>query len=215
MWIFALLVWVSILAVQETRLVFMEITGEHPYIGGFVKFFFLASMGDLLGIRIRNGEWVIPGCFIYKAFVWGLFGMAITLLFPVYMGGVSAAQQSGYLPFAGSIIAQAFFGSVIMNVTFGPMLYVYHKFSELLIDSGYEEPKEKIMVSDLVDRVDWHTMVSFSWLINCVFIWIPCHTLVFILPSEYRVLASAFLSILLGVLVSFAKKKKISYREKA
>jgi hypothetical protein len=36
--------------------------------------------------------------------------------------------------------------------------------------------------------------------------WIPAHTITFLLPSEYRVLSAAFLSIALGTILAFAKK---------
>jgi len=99
-----------------------------------------------------------------------------------------------------------------MNVTFGPMLYIYHKFGDLFIDMVYEKKKknlaDKITLSAMVDRVNWYRMVSFSWMTTCIFIWIPCHTIVFLLPSEYRVLASASLSILLGILIAVSNKYK-------
>ena len=85
-------------------------------------------------------------------------------------------------------------------------MYIYHKFGDLFIDLKYEKKGSSVTVKDLVDRVDWYTTVSFSWLKTCIFIWIPCHTIVFLLPAQYRVLASAFLSILLGILVAVSKK---------
>ena len=206
LWGAVLLLWILILAIPITRTVFIETTDAHPYMGGFFKFFILATMGDLLGVRILNGYWIIPKGFIFKAIVWGILGMMITLVFTVFTGGTAVAQSTGRLPFADSKLAQAFFGSAIMNLTFGPMMYIYHKFGDLFIDLKYEKKGGRVTVKDLVDRVDWYTMVSFSWLKTCTFIWIPCHTLVFLLPVQYRVLASAFLSILLGILVAMSKK---------
>ncbi len=206
LWAAVLLLWILILAIPTTRTVFMETTDAHPYMGGFFKFCILATMGDLLGGRILNGNWIIPKGFVLKAIVWGILGMMITLVFTVFTGGAAVAQTSGKLPFAGSKLAQAFFGSAIMNLTFGPMMYIYHKFGDLFIDLKYEKKGGKVTVKDLVDRVDWYTIVSFSWLKTCIFIWIPCHTVVFLLPMQYRVLASAFLSILLGILVAVSKK---------
>ena len=206
MWGAVLLIWILILAIPTTRVVFIQVTDVHPYIGGFFKFFILASMGDWLGVRILKHEWIIPKGFIFKAIVWGVIGMMITLVFTVFTSGAGAAQSAGRLPFAGSKLAQAFFGSTIMNLTFGPMMYIYHKFGDLFIDVKYEKKGGKVTVKELVDRVDWYTIVSFSWLKTCIFIWIPCHTVVFLLPPEYRVLASAFLSILLGILVTVSKK---------
>lgn len=207
LWASVLLIWILILVVPATRTTFIEVTEAHPYMGGFFKFFILASMGDWLGVRILKGEWIIPKGFILKAVVWGILGMMITLVFTVFTAGAGAAQVAGKLPFAGSKLAQAFFGSTIMNLTFGPMMYIYHKFGDLIIDVSYEKKGNKITVKDLVDRVDWYTIVSFSWLKTCIFVWLPCHTIVFLLPSEYRVLASAFLSILLGIIIAISKKK--------
>ena len=197
------------LAVPETRTTFIEVTDAHPYIGGFFKFFILASMGDWLGIRILKCEWIIPKGFILKAIVWGIIGMMITLVFTVFTEGAGAAQAVGRLPFAGSKLAQAFFGSTIMNLTFGPMMYIYHKFGDLIIDVSYEKKGGKITVKDLEGRVDWYTIVSFSWLKTCTCVWIPCNTIVFLLPPEYRVLSSAFLSILLGIIIAVSKKGSI------
>lgn len=208
LWSTALLVWILVLAIPSARTVFLGVTDAHPYLGGFIKFACLATMGDLLGARILNGQWSIPNGFFYKAALWGLIGMAITLLFTVYSAGAEGAQAAGKLPFAGSTLAKAIFTSVIMNLTFGPMMYIYHKFGDIIIDMKLE--KTKITVEALVNKVDWHSMVGFSWLKTCPLVWIPCHSLVFLLPGSYRVLASAFLSILLGILVAMSKKSSVN-----
>lgn len=163
-------------------------------------------MGDLLGIRIIQKRWEIPNGLLFKALVWGSLGMVITLMFTVFIGGTEFAQSSGLLPFEGSLVFRAIFASIIMNATFGPMLYVYHKFGDLLVDSRYEN-ENFISVKGLVNQVDWYSMVHFSWLKTCIFVWMPCHGLVLMLPAEYRVVTSAFLSILLGILVSLTKSR--------
>lgn len=206
LWSFILLMFIVILIIPASRTVFNTVTSMHPYIGGFMKFAILATMGDLLGGRILKGEWNIPNGFIFRAAVWGIIGMMITLVFPVFTGGVAAAQSSGMLPFAGSKLAQAFFGSTIMNVTFGPMIYMYHKFGDIYIDIKCENNGGKLTVKEFVNRVDWYSIVGFSWLKVQTFVWIPCHTIVFLLPAQYRVLASAFLSILLGILIAISAK---------
>lgn len=212
-WGALLLVWVIILVNPVTRTGFISFTTVHPYFGGFIKFAILASMGDMLGGRILTGGWKFPQGFLFKALVWGILGMMITLVFTVYFAGAAGAMASGKLPFADSKFALAFFGSLIMNTTFGPMMYIYHKFGDMFVDFMYEKRNGsytgKITVAAMVNRVDWQTIVGFSWLKTCLLIWVPCHTVVFLLPEEYRVLASAFLSILLGILVAVSKKKAI------
>lgn len=208
LWAIGLAVWIAVLVIPTSRELFIHWTEAHPYLGGFIKFSILATMGDLLGAKIRLGEWKIPQGVFYKAMVWGLLGMAITLVFTVFTAGAAHAQSIGKLPFKGNTLALAFFGSAIMNLTFGPMMYVYHKFGDLYVDHCIETKGLKVTLKDLESKVDWETMVSYSWLKTCIWVWIPCHTVVFLLPGEYRVLASAFLSILLGVLVAFSKKDK-------
>ncbi|MEL7654891.1 MAG: hypothetical protein AAGU75_03170, partial [Bacillota bacterium] len=181
LWASLLSIWILILLIPETRTVFIKITGAHSYLGGFIKFFILASMGDILGDRILKGEWYISRTFLLKGIVWGIMGMLVNLAFTVFTEGVAAAQSIGKLPFEGSKMGQALFGSIAMNVTFGPMLYIYHKFGDLLVDMVFEKkeknPAAKITLSAMVERVDWYRMVSFSWATTCIFIWIPCHTI--------------------------------------
>lgn len=209
-WGCILLIWISIMVIPSTRMAFIDATKIHPYFAGFIKFFILATMGDWLGVRIIYGDWSIPKGFVFKAIVWGILGIMITLVFTIFAGGTEIAQSSNLLPFHGSKIAHAFFSSTVLNLTFGPMLYIYHKFGDLMIDFHIERDGSKITLKSFVDKIDWYSMVSFSWIKSCTLIWIPCHTIVFLLPAEYRVLTSAFLSILLGVLVAISKRQRTS-----
>lgn len=206
-WLSILLLWIIILVIPNTREAFMMFSKTHPYMAGFIKFAILATMGDLLGTRILMGNYIIPKGIVYRAVVWGGLGMMISLVFTVFMQGAGSAQTAGLLPFEGVSYVQAFLGSAIMNLTFGPMLMVYHKFLDSYIDLKYEGIKN-VTLSSLVDKIDWHTLVEFSWAKTCTLFFIPAHTIVFMLPSEYRVLVSAFLSVALGLLLSIAKKKK-------
>lgn len=208
LWTLVLLLCVAILLVPQSREVFLYATDSHPYLCGFFKFFILATMGDLLGVRILNGQWSFPQGFFLKAGLWGMLGMAITLAMTVYNEGVSGAMEVGRLPFENRSIALAFFSSAVMNLTFGPMLYIYHKFGELLIDAKCEKRGRRVALSAFVEKVDWQTMVCFSWLKTCTLIWIPLHTIVFLLPPQYRVVVSAFLSLLLGILIALSKKNR-------
>lgn len=213
-WGLILLIWVAILVVPASREIFIVATNAYPYLVGFIKFTILATMGDLLGVRILNGGYIIPKGLIYRATIWGIIGMMITLMFTVYMNGVAFAQTSGRLPFDGITLAQAFFGSTIMNLTFGPMMMVFHKFTDAYIDMRYKNKGGKVTINELVDQMNWHTIVTFSWLKICIFVWIPAHTMVFLLPEVYRVIVSAFLSIILGLILAIEKKgKHINNRE--
>ncbi len=207
LWGGLLLLWAVVLVVPATREVFMAMTQAYPYISGFLKFFVLATMGDMLGARILHGQWQKTKGLIFKAIIWGIIGMMITLAFTLYSEGVLAAQDIGRLPFHGSKFGHAFLTSVMMNITFAPFMFLFHKFSDLYIDVKYRGMK-KVTINDLVKEVDFNMLIGFSMLKTIPFFWIPCHTLVFLMPPQYRVVASAFLSIALGLMMAIAKKSK-------
>lgn len=192
---------------------FVKFTTEHAYLGGFIKFFLLATMGELLAIRIVTGDWNIPKGLLYRAFVWGLLGMAIVLIFSVFAAGIASALANGFLPCGNSQFAFAFFVSFIMNLSFAPTMMAFHRITDTFIDLKYENKKGKVTLSEVIKRIDWDVFVSFVIMKTIPFFWIPAHTITFLLPPEYRVLSAAFLSIALGAILAFAKKNMTSERE--
>ncbi|SMB81863.1 Mpv17 / PMP22 family protein [Desulfonispora thiosulfatigenes DSM 11270] len=206
-WILAFVLFATFVIFPTTHEIFVNFTTNHPYIGGFFKFGILATMGELLAIRISTRDWKKPSGLIYRAIIWGLLGVVITLMFQVFAVGVKGALASGYLPGGDSAIAFAFLVSTIMNLFFAPIFMAFHRYTDTYIDLYYEG-KKNITVDNVVSRIDWTGFVSFVILKTVPFFWIPAHTVTFMLPPEYRVLMAAFLSIALGAILAFAKKKK-------
>ena len=75
LWGLALLIWIVVLVVPGTRAAFISASDAHPYIGGFIKFAILATMGDLLGARVLKGKWIIPKGLFYRVIIWGIIGL--------------------------------------------------------------------------------------------------------------------------------------------
>ena len=207
-WLFSLAAFVAILVVPVTREIFVKFSTEHAYLGGFIKFFILATMGELLAIRIVTSNWNIPKGLPYRAFVWGFLGMVIVLIFNVFAAGIAGALANGFLPGGNSKFAFAFFVSFTMNLSFAPTMMAFHRITDTFIDLKYENIKLKVTLRDVVKRIDWDSFVSFVLVKTIPIFWIPAHTITFLLPPEYRVLSAAFLSIALGAILAFAKKKK-------
>jgi len=207
-WLAGLAAFIAILIVPATHEMFVKLTTEYAYMGGFAKFFILATMGELLAIRIVTRDWNIPKGLPYRAFVWGLLGMAIVLIFNVFATGIAGALANGFLPGGNSKFAFAFFVSFIMNLSFAPTMMAFHRITDTFIDLRYENKKRKVTISDVVKRIDWDDFVSFVLGKTIPIFRIPAHTITFLLPPEYRVLWAAFLSIVLGAILAFAKKKK-------
>jgi hypothetical protein len=55
-WVAILAIFAGFLAYGPTREIFNLVTTANPYIMSFVKFFILATMGELLAIRINSGD---------------------------------------------------------------------------------------------------------------------------------------------------------------
>ena len=208
-WLAGLAVFVAILIVPATREMFVKFSTEHAYLAGFIKFFILATMGELLAVRIVTGKWHIPKRLPYRAFVWGFLGIAIVLTFNVFAVGVEGALANGFLPGGKSKFAMAFFTSFTMNLSFAPTMMAFHRITDTFIDLKVENEGEKITLGEVVKRIDWDGFISFVLVKTIPIFWIPAHTITFLLPPEYRVLMAAFLSIALGAILAFAKKKKV------
>jgi len=209
LWLFSIIVVFMLLIFPSTHSIFIAATASHPFLMGFVKFAFLATMGELLALRLVQGEWKIPKGLLYKAFIWGFLGMTIVLVFDVYATGVAGSIKKGLLPSLGGNLGFAFLTSALMNCLFAPTFMAFHRITDTYIDLGKGKLSLilKVKLSEVIKHIDWDGYVRFVVLKTIPFFWIPAHTVVFILPAEYRVLAAAFLSIALGGILAFAKKR--------
>lgn len=214
------LVWAGILlaigvflAVEDTRLWFEATTAAHPYIMAFVKYLILATMGELLAVRIIAGDWKKPVGFIYRALIWGILGMVFVIIFKIFNQGVIAAQKLHYLPSLESGFEAAFLVSFLtsafMNLFFAPTFMAFHRITDTFIDLGEGKLSRifKVKLKDVVQRIDWNGFISFVVIKTIPLFWIPAHSITFMLPENYRVLYAAFLSIALGGILAFAKRK--------
>ncbi len=89
------------LLIPPTRAVFVELTRDYFYPMSFLKFAVLATMGELLAVRILSGAWRKPKGILAKALIWGFLGILIALMFGVFNGGAKAVVAGGLLPGGG------------------------------------------------------------------------------------------------------------------
>lgn len=204
----AVVLFAVMLIVPSSREVFKKLSSEHPYIMGFVKFAVLATVGEVFALIIRNRAWSLPYYIGWRMLIWGLIGVAITFMMSAYSYAVSGMMAAGLLPGAGegflSKLLAAFYTAAVMNLTFGPTFMSAHKLTDKYLElrhSGVKKPGLK----GVVNGVDWHAFVSFTLFRTIPLFWIPAHTLTFLLPPEYRVIAAAALSIALGIILSLKK----------
>ncbi|SKA84607.1 hypothetical protein SAMN05443428_10642 [Caloramator quimbayensis] len=212
-WTGILALVVAFLCVPVTHRLFVDLSKHHPYLMGFIKFFILATMGELLAIRILNGEFKKPVGLLYRAIIWGFIGILIVIVFEIYSSGVLSAMKKGLLPSAinsyFNTFLFAFYTSSLMNLLFAPTFMAFHRITDTFIDMGNGKINQiiNIPLKDVIKKIDWDGFIRFVVGKTIPFFWIPAHTITFLMPSEYRVLMAAFLSIALGGILSFAKRR--------
>lgn len=207
-WISGLLAFVAFVVYPPTHAIFNAATVSHPYLMGFTKFFILATMGELMAIRIVTGDYKKPVGLLQRAVIWGIIGFGIVAIFGIFSGGVTGLVEKGLLPGKGNAILTAFFISAFMNTCFAPAMMIGHRITDTWIDLAYAGKGKKVTLKDITSTIDWNNLVGFVLFKTIPFFWIPAHTITFLLPAEYRVLMAAFLSIALGAILAFSKRKK-------
>ncbi len=156
---------VCTLAVPATHNAIIGATRVHPYAMGFAKFTLLATLGELLGLRLRVGEWKRPVGLFWRAIVWGVLGASLVLIFQVFSTGVRSALAVGLLP-AGNGMPQtlwvAFWISTVMNTTFAPTMMVGHRMTDAYIElTGGKIFSRRVSFSQIIGHIDWQSFFGF------------------------------------------------------
>ena len=200
---------------------YLSFNAEHGMVMSFLKFGILATMGELLGLRISRGVYYFEGFGVLpRAIVWGILGMGINMAFivfstgvPAFMGYMGMDNPSGVM--AGSLtfekVLLAFSVSVVMNSIFAPVFMTLHKITDTHIMNnggtlrGLFTP---IKMGEIMQNLNWKVQWGFVFKKTIPLFWFPAHTITFLLPGEMRVLFAALLGVLLGVILSIAARKK-------
>lgn len=206
LWILGISAIATFLIIPQTNELFITSTKAHPYIMGFVKFGILASMGELLSIRIIKKQWQKPNGFLFRICVWGFIGIIVSIYFPILANGVVMLQEKGSLFGLGNALLTAFLTSVIMNCLLSTFVMTFHAFTDTYIELKSAHLDHKL--ENIINTMNHQKVIGFLILKTVPFFWIPVHTITFMLPPEYRVLMAAGLSIILGVILGFTSRKK-------
>ena len=200
---------------------YLSFNAEHGMVMSFLKFGILATIGELLGLRISRGVYYSDGFGVLpRAIVWGILGMGINMAFIVFSTGVPAF--AGYMGMnnpsgvmSGALTPEkvllAFSISVVMNSIFAPVFMTLHKITDTHIMNnggtlrGLFTP---INMGEIMQNLNWKVQWGFVFKKTIPLFWFPAHTITFLLPGEMRVLFAALLGVLLGVILSIAARKK-------
>jgi len=190
---------------------------EHGLITSFVKFAILATLGEVLGLRIRTGHYIQKGFGILpRMFVWGFIGVTVKISFIIFSVGTSAFLEyagihnatqalSGKMGFEKVFVA--FCTSVAMNIVYAPVMMTFHKITDMHILShkgSLMSLVAPINFQKIFVNLNWSVQWNFVFKKSIPFFWIPAHTITFLLNPDYQVLFAAFLGVMLGVILAIA-----------
>lgn len=197
--IFSGLVLIVFFTYGPTRALYVSYYTKLPILVSFVKFAFLATSGELLVLRIRKGKYLDKEFGLFpKMIIWGFLGIFIYFAFGIFSSGVSSLFHVENIP-----LLNAFLISFFMNIIFAPVMMLTHHLTDLHItgESGKFNFKT-FSPFVLLQNADWDKMWNFVYKKTIPFFWIPAHTITFLLPSQFRTLFAAILSIALGLLLT-------------
>jgi hypothetical protein len=213
--IFVVLLFAPFFISQEIYADYKTMNTGHPFFIGFLKFALLATMGESIGLRLREGVYNKKGFgLVPRAIVWGFLGLTIVMAFiifsegaPVFLKvlGIEGAAEALKGPMSGLRVLTAFTISVTLNLIYAPVMMTLHKITDTHIIknggtvAGLLRP---IKMGEIISKLDWKVQWNFIFKKTIPFFWIPAHTITFLLPVEFRVLFAALLGIALGVILS-------------
>ncbi|MFA6129251.1 MAG: Mpv17/PMP22 family protein [Bacteroidales bacterium] len=194
----------------------------------FTKFFILATLGEILGLRIREGGYPLKGFGILpRAIVWGFLGISIKMAFVIFAEGAPAMLSTMgvkfptanpadilnldfFSQFSWLQLITAFSVGTMLNLFFAPVFMTVHKITDTHISTtggtlrGFFSPMD---VREIIAGINWRVQWDFVFKKTIPLFWIPAQTFNFLLPSEYRILVAAIYSIILGVILAIAAHK--------
>lgn len=200
---------------------FIRFSTEWAFTASFIKFAILATMGEMLGSRIRTGIYLPEGfALLYRAVVWGFLGMTVKAAFMIFGGGTplimehlgmdnAAEVMAG--PVTGARVLLALAISTFLNIFYAPVLMVTHRVSDLHIAAAGGDMRRLLTVPDvkgLLASIDWSSMWGIVLKKSIPLFWIPAQTVNFLLPEEFRILVAAIYSTVLGVILALAAGKR-------
>lgn len=205
---------------RELYQAYYQFNMDHGLMMSFIKFALLATLGEVIGLRMKTGKYHSQGFgLIPRAIVWGFLGITINIAFAIFSSGTPVFLEKIGFENAGQLLQSdlswqkvivAFSISTALNLFYAPVLMTFHKITDIhIIENGgtlrgFLRP---IAFADIFEKINWDVQWNFVFKKTIPLFWIPAQTITFLLPEEFRVLFAAFLGIVLGILLAVAALK--------
>lgn len=177
---------------------YLSFLKNYPLLSSAVQVAILGMFGELLAIKIRTGKWHFFELwqFVAKVLIWAFLGITFKYVFVGFHGFVDALVAGTKVHwFQGAAVEgsllRAFSVSLFTNMLFGPMMMLFHRWTDNLIEKK---------------SMDWSSLQK-AWL-TLIWFWLPAHTVTFSLPSHWQVTLAAIWAVALGIILGFFARAK-------
>ncbi len=122
---------------------YFQFNKDHELIAAFVKFAILATIGDVIGLRIKTGTYFKDGYGILpRMIVWGILGVTIKIAFVLFASGTpifleSIGLENAQIVMKGAFTPEkllvAFSISLALNLIYAPVMMTLHTITDMHI----------------------------------------------------------------------------------
>lgn len=163
----------------------------YPFISAMIQFAILGTLGDIISKWLQKKQFFMPYSVVVlllKMLEWAILALCIKYAFVGFQGFVASLVAHGILPELG-VFGHAFAVSVTMNLQFGLLLVILHRYLDNIIArEGNWANLDKGMKS-------------------LVWFWIPAHTITFMLDKPYQIGLAALWSLVLGIILGYFNRQ--------
>jgi len=174
--------------------IYIELVKTYPIYSAMIQFAVLGTLGDIFSKWMQRGVVFMPykyAVIFLKMLEWAILAIAIKYAFVGFQGFVDSLIAQCFLPEL-NLFGRAFSVSVVMNLQFGLLLVIFHRFLDNLISRENNWKN--------IDK----GMFSLIWF------WIPAHTFTFMLDKPFQIGLAAIWSLVLGIILGYFNKSKVT-----
>ena len=169
---------------------YVELVKAYPLYTAMLQFAVLGTFGDVISKWMQQGRVFMPykaQILILKMLEWAFLAITIKYAFVGFQGFVDSLVSHQLLPELG-LFGRAFAVSVAMNLQFGLLLVMLHRFLDNLI----------------AQQSNWKNIDKGMW--SLIWFWIPAHTVTFMLDKPYQIGLAAIWRVVLGLFLGYYNK---------
>ena len=169
---------------------YVELVKEYPIYSAMIQFAILGTFGDIISKWMQQGNVFMPykvSILFLKMLEWAFLAITIKYAFVGFHGFVDSLVSHQLVPELG-LFGTAFTVSVTMNLQFGLLLVILHRFLDNLI----------------AQQNNWINIDKGMW--SLIWFWIPAHTITFMLDKPYQIGLAAVWSVVLGLILGYYNK---------